>query len=63
MALPTRSEVEEVAQIACDLCGRFHWCARFWVARAQVHLDVCVACLALAAGRIAERFDDEVGQS
>jgi hypothetical protein len=51
-ALPTRSEVEEVAEIACDLCELLRWCARFWVARAQVHLDVCSVCLESAVERI-----------
>jgi hypothetical protein len=60
MALPTRSEVEEVAEIACDLCGLLRLCARFWVARAQVHLDVCASCLEGALEKIADEVEHEV---
>lgn len=48
------SEVEEIAEIACDLCGLLRWCARFWVARCRVHLDVCAECLRGAVERIEE---------
>jgi hypothetical protein len=49
MTLPVRSEIETIEQITCDLCDRFVRCARFWVARCQVHFDVCAECLAAAA--------------
>lgn len=47
-----QSEVETIEQIGCDLCGAFVVCARFWVARCQVHLDVCGGCLRATLDRV-----------